>query len=254
MQLARRDVAGRYRGSVMGVLWTLLNPLLLLLVYTFVFGVVFKARWQGGGAGGTPGTYEFAVILFAGLTVHMLFAECISRAPTIILHNSNFVKRVVFPLEIYPLVILGAALFHQLMHLVVLLAAIFIVHGNFAPTVFYLPVIWLPFWLLLLGGMWLLASLGVYLRDIGQVIAMAVTVLLFLSPVFYPVDVIPEPLRSYLYFNPLTLIIQQTRAVLLWGIAPDWQALAWYYGAALAACLAGYAFFQRTRKGFADVL
>lgn len=250
MSLVQREVVGRYRGSVMGMLWSFFNPVLMLLVYTFVFGVVFKARWGEDGGSNT----EFALVLFAGLIVFNLVAECISRAPGLILANINYVKKVVFPLEVLPWVVLGSALFHALISLGVWLLAYLVMVGVPPISALLLPGVLLPLVLFTIGVSWGLASLGVYLRDVSQVIGSVVTVLMFLSPIFYPVQALPENYRQLLYMNPLTAVIEQTRDVLYWGRIPELTPL--LVGTAIAALVAwlGFAWFQKTRKGFADVL
>lgn len=245
-----REVLGRYRGSVMGVLWSFFNPVVMLLVYTFVFSVVFRARWSVGGESKT----EFALVLFAGLIAFNLFAECVSRAPTLILSNVNFVKKVVFPLEILPLVSLGSALFHGIVSLGVWLLAYLVLFGVPHPTVLFLPFVIAPLILLLMGLTWALASLGVYLRDVSQFIGILITALMFLTPIFYPPTALPEEFRVLLFANPLTTVIEQMRAVLFWGRSPDFfQLFVYGFVSALIAWI-GFAWFQKTRKGFADVL
>lgn len=246
----KREVLGRYRGSVMGILWSFFNPLFLLAVYTFVFSVVFKARW---GAGSDSKT-EFALLLFAGLMMFSLFAECINRAPGLILGNQNYVKRVVYPLEILPWVTLGAALFHAAASLAVWLIAYLIFIGIPHVTTLYLPLILLPFVFFIMGLSWALASLGVFLRDVSQFIGIITTTLMFLSPIFYPVTALPENYRSLIYINPLTTVIEQTRDVLFWGKAPDFVMLGIYLTTTALIAWLGFAWFQKTRKGFADVL
>lgn len=248
--LVKREVLGRYRGSVMGILWSFFNPVLMLAVYTFVFSVVFKARWNAGSDSKT----EFALVLFAGLIVFNLFAECVNRAPGLVLSNVNYVKKVVFPLEILPCVALGSAMFHALISLCVWLVAYLILFGKPHATVLFLPLVVLPLLLLTLGLTWSLASLGVYLRDVSQFIGVIVTLLLFLSPIFYPASALPEDYRFLLLLNPLTPAIEQTRAVLFWGTTPDFVLLSTYlFGNAFLAWL-GFAWFQKSRRGFADVL
>jgi lipopolysaccharide transport system permease protein len=248
--LIKREVLGRYRGSVFGILWSLLNPIFMLLVYTFVFSVVFKARWSGGSDSKT----EFALILFAGLMVFNLFAECVNRAPSLILANANYVKKVVFPLEVLPWVSMGSALFHVLVSLFVWLIFYSVLFGVPHPTVLLLPLIMLPLVLLIMGLSWFLASLGVYVRDVGQIIGLATTTLMFLSPIFYPVSSLPLEYQPLLLFNPLTPAIEQGRALLVWGKMPDWQIFFTYLSASLLIVWLGFAWFQKTRKGFADVL
>jgi lipopolysaccharide transport system permease protein len=248
--LVKREIIGRYRWSVLGILWSFFNPIFMLIVYTFVFSVVFKARWNTGSDSKT----EFALVLFAGLIVFNLFAECFNRAPSLILSNVNYVKKVVFPLEILPWVALGSALFHTFISLGVWLIAYLILFGMPHPTVFFLPLVILPLLLLIMGLTWGLASLGVYLRDVSQLIGLFTTVLMFLSPIFYPASALPEQYRHLLLFNPLTLVIEQAREVMFWGKLPNIPLLSVYLLAAVLIAWLGFAWFQKTRKGFADVL
>lgn len=246
----KREVLGRYRGSALGLLWSFFNPLFMLAVYTFVFSVVFKARWNTGSDSKT----EFALVLFAGLIVFNLFAECINRAPGLILSNANYVKKVVFPLEILPATTLLSALFHGLVSLGVWLIAYFVFFGSPYPTALYLPLIIFPLIMLIMGLSWALAALGVYLRDVSQFIGVVTTVLMFLSPVLYPATALPEDYQHLLYLNPLTSVIEQTRDVLFWGKSPDFFMLGISFLASSFVAWLGFAVFQKTRKGFADVL
>ncbi|MGX2030830.1 ABC transporter permease [Methylocaldum gracile] len=248
--LVKREVIGRYRGSVLGILWSFFNPVFMLTVYTFVFSVVFKARWSGGGDSKT----EFALILFAGLMVFNLFAECVNRAPGLILSNVNYVKKVVFPLEILPVVSFGAALFHTAVSFGVWLSFFLLFFGLPPVTALLLPIALLPLALLTLGLSWFLASLGVYLRDVGQVIGIATTALLFFSPIFYPLSVLPQKYQTLLLFNPLAPVIEQVRDLLIWGKTPDWPFFGISFAASAVIGWLGFAWFQKTRKGFADVL
>lgn len=234
----------------MGLLWSFFNPVFMLAVYTFVFSEIFKARWSAGSESRT----EFALVLFAGLIIFNLFAECINRAPSLILSNANYVKKVVFPLETLPFVVLLSALFHAAISLGVWLMAYLILFGLPHPTALYLPLIILPYVLFIMGLSWLLASLGVYLRDVGQIIGLLITVLMFLSPVFFPVSALPEQYRQLLYLNPLTTVIEQARAMLYFGEAPDFRILGVYWLATFLFAWLGFVWFQKTRKGFADVL
>jgi lipopolysaccharide transport system permease protein len=248
--LVVRDVVGRYRGSVLGVLWSLFHPLLMLVVYTFVFSVVFNARWNAGSESKT----EFALVLFAGLIVFNVFTECVNRAPSLVIANANYVKKVIFPLEILPWVNMGAALFHALVNLVVWLAFFTFIFGWPHLTVFWLPLVVLPLILFVMGLSWFLASLGVYLRDVGQMMGIVTTMLLFLSPIFYPASALPERYRGILQLNPLTPAIEMVRDVLMWGRHPDFWLLAMHLAVALVVSWLGFAWFQKTRKGFADVI
>ncbi len=250
-QLAVRDVLGRYKGSILGIGWSLFNPILMLVVYTFVFSVVFRAKW---GAGPTESTVDFGLILFVGLMVHGLFAELATRAPTLVLGNVNLVKKVVFPLELLPVVALCTALFHLAISFCVFMVAMLLLQGKLHPTVVFLPLVVAPLGIALLGLGWLLASLGVFLRDVAQTTGIVTTVLLFLSPVFYPASALPAAYQPLFLLNPLTFIIEQAREVVIWGRLPDWRGLGVYSIFALAMAAAGFWWFQRTRRGFADVV
>ena len=251
-QMARREVVGRYQGSVMGLAWSFLHPVFMLTVYTFVFSEVFGMRW--GQSQGEGGKAQFALILFVGLIVHALFSEVLNRAPGLILNNVNYVKKVVFPLEVLPAILVLAALFHAAVSLVVLQLAFGVLHADWHWTALLAPLVLAPLLILALGLAWMLAALGVYLRDIGQTMGIVTSVLLFLSPVFYPMSAVPERFQPFILANPLTFIIEQARAVLIWGRMPDWIGLGCYALVSAAVAWAGYAWFQKTRKGFADVL
>jgi lipopolysaccharide transport system permease protein len=252
-QMTKREVLGRYKGSVMGLLWSFLNPIFMLVVYTFFFSVVFKARW-GVVDGVEESKTQFAVVLFVGLIVHGLFSEVLNRAPTLITSNINYVKRVVFPLEILPVVSLGAALFHSLVSVAVLLIA-FVSFNHFLHwTIIFLPLVLLPLVIISLGFAWMFASLGVFLRDVGQTVGIFTMVLMYISPVFFPITAMPEQYRPIMMANPLTFIIEQAREVLIWGHLPDWFGIGIYTLAAIAVAWLGFIWFQKTRKGFADVL
>jgi lipopolysaccharide transport system permease protein len=246
---------GRYRGSVLGLAWSFFNPMLMLSVYTFVFSVVFRSRWSADGARAvSESKTDFAMLLFVGIIVHGLFSEVVNRAPQLILSNQNYVKRVIFPLEILPVVSMVAAVFHTMVSLGVLLLAFFILNSNLQWTAIFAPIVLMPLVILTLGFAWLLASLGVFLRDVGQTIGLVTTVLMFLAPVFYPISAIPPEFRPWMMINPLTFVIEQMREVLIWGHLPNWTGLLIYTLGALVVAWVGFAWFQKTRKGFADVL
>jgi lipopolysaccharide transport system permease protein len=254
LQMTQREVVGRYKGSVFGLAWSFFNPVLMLSVYTFVFAIVFKARWGASAVSASDSKGEFAIVLFVGMIVHALMAEVLNRAPSLIGVNQNFVKRVVFPLEILPVIAMGAAIFHALISLLVLVIVFALFNGYVQWTVLFIPIVILPLVVLTLGLAWMLSSLGVFLRDVSQTIGIFTTVLMFMAPVFYPVNALPEAMRPWLMANPLTFIIEQSREVLVWGRPPDWWGLGLYSLVALCIAWLGYAWFQKTRKGFADVL
>jgi len=249
--LIKREVTGRYKGSVFGILWSFFNPVLMLAVYTFFFSVVFKARWPGGSDSKT----EFALILFSGLMVFNLFSECITRSPGLILSNVNYVKKVVFPLEVLPWVTLGAALFHLAISFGVWIIFYVVFFGTPHLSILMFPLMLLPLLFLALGFGWGLASLGVYLRDVSQIVGSIMPVLLFLSPVFYPISRLPEKYRVMVHINPVTVAVEQARDVMIGsGGGINW--VSWVVYCLVSVCVAwlGFAWFQKTRKGFADVL
>ena len=248
--LVHREVVGRYKGSMLGIFWSLANPIFMLVVYTFVFSVVFKARWHAGSDSKT----EFALVLFAGLMIFNLFSECVSRAPSLILANLNYVKKVVFPLEILPWVTMGGALFHFMVSLGVWLAAYTLLFGLPHWQVVLLPLVILPLVLFVMGVSWGLSALGVYLRDVGQIIGLLITVLMFLTPIFYPSSALPEKYQTLMLFNPLTPPIEIVRGILYFGELPNVSLLVLYSFISLIFAVLGFAWFQKTRKGFADVL
>ena len=250
-QMVKREVVGRYRGSFIGLGWSFLNPIFMLAIYTFVFSVVFQARWDSSVE---ESKTQFALVLFVGLIVHGLFAEVANRAPLLIQGNVNYVKKVLFPLDILPVVSMGATLFHVLVNITVLLCVFFVSHGYIHWTVIFTPIVLFPLVLLTLGIALILASLGVYMRDIGQSIGIVTTVMLFMAPIFYPVAKLPENYQTLLMLNPLTFIIQQARRVIMFGQLPNWEGLAIYTMVSLIIVWVGYWWFQKTRKGFADVL
>ena len=248
--LIKREVMGRYRGSAMGLLWSFFNPVFMLTIYTFVFSVVFKARWVGG----SDSKVEFALVLFTGLLVFNLFSEVINQAPSLILNNANYVKKVIFPLEILPIVALGAAAFHMSVSLVVWLIFYFLFFSIPDWTALQLPLVLIPLMLMTLGLAWLLASLGVYLRDVGQIIGVVTMTLMFLSPIFYSIDSLPLEYQDIMHLNPLTYIVEETRNVMIWHKSVNWPL--WVFWTVLSTLIAwlGFAWFQKTRKGFADVI
>lgn len=249
-QMTKRDVAGRYRGSLLGILWSFMIPVLMLAIYTFVFSYIFKARW-----GTETGTKtEFALFLFAGLIIHSIFSECVNRAPLLILGNPNYVKKVVFPLEILPWVTMGSVLIHSAISVLVLLIGYAYIHGGLNWTTIFLPVVVFPLVLFTMGASWFLASFGTYVRDVNQAVGIVTTMLIYMSPIFYPASVLPKEVRPYLFLNPLTFIIEQMRDIILVGNTPAWLRLGIFTAISFMIAWLGFYWFQKTRKGFADVI
>lgn len=249
-QMTKREVIGRYRGSMLGIAWSFFNPLIMLAVYTIVFSTVFQAKWGTGSDSKT----EFALVLFIGMIVHGVLAESMNNSPSLMLNNISYVKKVIFPLEILPWVVMGSTLFHALISVMVWSLFFIVVNHSFQWTAIFLPLVFLPLVLFSLGVSWMLASLGVYIRDIGQMTGVLTTILLFMSPIFYPASRLPEPYQTIIYLNPLTFVIEQARDVLMWGNLPNWSGMAIAYVVSILVAWAGFVWFQKTRQGFADVL
>jgi lipopolysaccharide transport system permease protein len=250
-QLTWREVVGRYKGSFIGLGWSFIQPLIMLGVYTFVFSVIFKARW---GVESGEDKAAFALALFMGLITFTVFSEVANSAPSLVLGNVNYVKKVVFPLEILPLVRLFSALINAFFSLGVLCVGILIINHFIHWRAFLLPLVWLPIVMFTLGCGYFLASLGVFVRDTGAVIGVLTTMLFFLTPVFYPISAVPQQFRIFCRINPIALFVEDARRVVLWGLSPDWP---WFFcGMALsgAVLIFGFVWFMKSKKAFADVI
>ena len=250
-QLTRARVEAGYRGSLLGGLWVAALPLLMLGIYTFVFSVVFHARW---GAAPTGGDADFALILFSGLILLSIFTECVNEAPNLMHTHQSYIKQVMFPSEILAWVSLFASLWRFAVSLLILLVFYALVFGWPPVASLCLPLALLPVVLLTLGFVWLVSSLGVFVRDLAQVISVFTSALLFLSPVFYPASRVPASLQPFLRLNPFSTILESSRQALFEGRLPDWGALAAVTGVAWLVAWGGYAWFMRTKGSFADVL
>lgn len=248
--LVRRDISGRYRGAIGGSMWAFLTPLLMLAIYSFVFGYIFQSRWSSDDTRQVP----FPIVLFAGLVFANFLSECLNRGPTLVTANPNYVKKVVFPLEVLPWVATGSALFHAAIGAGALVLAMLVTGTAVAPTALLLPLLFVLFVPMCAGLMWLLAAIGVYFRDMQQFIAVASAALVFLAPVFYPRTLLPEDKRWLLALNPLTFVVEAARDLVLWNQLPPWPSTLAYAAASLAVAWLGWIAFQATRRGFADVL
>lgn len=251
-QFAGREVESRHKGTFLGAAWTLINPLMQLLIYTFLFSVVFEMRWGQIDAVGAHA--EFALTFFCGNVVFMLFQECATRAPSLILDRPNLVRKVVFPLEILPVSSLLAQLVFTGVGVAVLLGAALIATGSLPVTALLFPLVLVPACLFSFAAGWLLAALGVFIRDIKQVVAVLVQMLFFATPIFYPVANVPEQYRPILMANPFTPIVEMSRQTLLWGEVPSFATLGLLTLGGWAAMQASYAWFMRAKRGFADVV
>ncbi|HEY8667519.1 MAG TPA: ABC transporter permease [Tepidisphaeraceae bacterium] len=250
-QFISRGVQERYKGSYLGILWALLTPMAMLVVYTFVFAVILGApSWPDM----KPGLMGFALMLFTGLVAFNVFAECITTAPSVILRNPNFVKKVVFPLEILPASAVGAAVVHSWIGILVVVAGLLIGFHELHWTLVFLPLFYLPLIMLTLGISWFLASLGVFLRDIGHLIVVLVQIFMFLTPIFYPVKQVPAWARPWFKLNPMFVIVEGFRDTIVRGVLPDWPAWAGVTVFSFVVMMGGYMWFMKIKRGFADVI
>ena len=249
LSLVIRDIETRYRGTMLGILWAIVYPLMMLAVYSFVFGGVFKARWGNG-----SDMKDFVLMLYCGLIVHALFSETLNRSPSAILSNPSYVKKVVFPLELLPFSQLASALFNAIVGLSMLYLFLLLQHHTIPFTIVFVPLVLLPLVFLTAGLAWFLAAIGVFFQDVGQIIGVAMSVLMFLSPIFYPATSAPILVQNLIYLNPLTFPIEALRAVLILGNQPDWLNWTVYFLIAIMVAIAGLWIFQKSRPAFADVI
>ena len=253
VQFAQREVLERHHGAALGVVWNIINPLLSLAVYTFVFGVVMGVAWPqqpGSPHAATP----FALILFCGQTIFHVFAESVNRAPTLVTSRRSFVRKVVFPLEILSISAVLSTLVYLVVSVALIVLASFVFTGHVSSALWAFPLVMVPLYLLSLGLSWLLSSLGVFLTDIRNIVSVATGLLMFCSAVFYPVERIPADFRFLVEYNPLTILVESGRRTLLWSQTPDWPALGAVTVLSLLTAQVGFAFFSKSKRGMADVV
>lgn len=249
LSLTRRELAARYRGSILGILWALLTPIVMITIFTLIFSGIFKARF-----GSSSSQWDYALYLFCGLLPWNAFQESLQLSSTTIVSHANLVKRVVFPLETLPVSICLASITNQLFGTLVLVAAITVLRREIHPTIVFLPLVLLPQLIATCGISWLVASLGVFVRDIVQGIALVLMAWMYLTPIIYPESLVPESYRGAVNLNPFTPLVRNYRRFLIEGLTPDWLGLAYFVAFAAVAFLFGYWWFARTRKNFADVI
>lgn len=250
-QLIKREILQRYKGSYLGIVWSFVTPLVMLLVYTFIFSVIFQTRWSRVNTGSH---IDYALPLFAGLLVFNIFSEALLAAPRIIVETPNYVKKVVFPLELLPISALGASLIHSIFSLAILLLGVVVIWGVLPWTLLLLPIVYFPLILLCLGLSWFLASLGVFIRDISHLLDVGIRILFFLTPIVYPISMVPDRFHNLLYLNPLTYIVEYFQGVILWGQSPNWNQFLLVVVGSFVVCMLGYIWFMKTKKFFADVI
>ncbi len=252
--LVKRDIQARYKGSWMGSLWSIANPIIMLCIYTFVFSSVFDARWGPSDTAGGQNATAFAINLFAGLIVFNMFAECASKSPSLIVNNANYVKKVIFPIEILSTVTIASALYHALIGLAILVIGKLIVNHSIESTVVYLPLIWLPYLGGLVGFSWLISAAGVFIRDIGQIINSFISIMMFMSPIFYPSSAVPTELAWVTKLNPIGYVIEATRGVLIEGVPPKARVVLVYWICMILLCEISYRYLKRNQRKFGDLL
>lgn len=253
LRLAKREIESRYRGSLFGVAWSVFVPVLLLIIYTFVFSIVFQARWDVP----VSGRGEFAMLLFSGLIILNFFSECLIRSPGLMLENVSYIKKVIFPLETMPWVTVCVALFNAFISFLVLAVFYAFVRGVPPATALLLPLLLIPLIILTFGFTCFLSSFGVFVRDLRQFMGVFATIIMFMSPVFYPISAVPARLQNFLYLNPLTILLETSKDLLFWNKLPNQEQLIillCYFVASWLFGWAGYVWFMKTKKGFADVV
>lgn len=251
ISLASRDIAAKYKGSSLGLFWAILSPLLMLLVYGFVFGVVFQARWPEVRANTDA---EFPLILFSGLIAYFMFSEIVMRSPSLILEHSNYVKKVVFPLPVLSLVVVTTSAFHYLISFLVMTLYAFYIGVFPSLKTLLIPFLLLQFIVFCLGISWLLSAIGVFFKDISYVVGFISTALMFLSPIFYPIDAVPDQFKSIIHFNPLTYYVDSFRRLSLYDTFPDSKEAVNAFIIAILVFIGGLTFFNKLRRDFSDVV
>jgi lipopolysaccharide transport system permease protein len=249
ISLTRREVASRYKGSMLGILWTVLTPVVMIAIFTFIFAGIFGAKF-----GANNSHWDYALYLFCGLLPWNAYQEAIQTSSTLIVSRANLVKRVVFPLEVLPVAQVLSALANQMFATIALLLATLIIQREFHPTLVWLPVLLVPQVIATLGAAWLVASLGVFLRDMVQGVALFLMAWMYLTPIIYPELIVPEGYRRFINLNPFTPLVRSYRRIILEGAPPDWQGLLYFTIFAVVSFIIGYWWFAKTRKNFADVI
>lgn len=249
LSLTKRELAARYRGSILGIVWALLTPLVMISIFTLIFAGIFKAKF-----GASSSHWDYALYLFCGLLPWNAFQESVQMSASTIVAHANLVKRVVFPLETLPLSLSLAGVANQMFGTVVLLVAAIVLRHQLHATIIFLPLLLIPQLIATFGISWLIASLGVFVRDLVQGIALVLTAWMYLTPIIYPESLIPDGYRWAINFNPFSALIRNYRRIILDGVTPDWSGLAYFSAFAVLTFLLGYWWFARTRKNFADVI
>lgn len=247
--MTQREVALRYKGSVLGIMWAVLTPVMLIAIFTFIFAGVFRARFGTSGSG-----WDYALYLFCGLLPWTAFQEAVQLSSQTVVQRANLVKRVVFPLEILPVAQALASLVNQMFGTLVFLAATLVIRRELHLTILWLPVLIVPQLIATFGVAWFVSSVGVFLRDVVQGVTLVLMAWMYLTPIIYPESIVPERYRPLVNLNPFAGLIRSYRNIMLEGAPPDWPGLAYFTAFALCCFLSGYWWFAKTRRHFADVI
>ncbi|KPV58963.1 hypothetical protein QJ48_13500 [Paenibacillus sp. A3] len=250
-QFIQRDIVARYRGSYLGLVWTLIQPLVMLVVYSFVFSVIFKVKW--GNAEGVS-KLDFAMVTFAGLIIFQIFSEPMYRSTAILSANSNYVKRVVFPLEILPTSAVFSSFVLNCFSMAILFGALIFYQYPVGWNALFLPVILIPLLLFTLGFSYIVTTLGIFFKDLGQAMSIIMNILFYISPVFYPITAVPKEFQIYMMFNPLTFFVESFRAVVIYNSQPNWSNYCVLLAISIVIFIFGSTLFNKTKETFSDVI
>lgn len=250
LRILSRDLQSAFRGSLLGLAWIVVIPLVLVTIYSFVFGVVLNAGWQI-----TPRSrLEIPLIYFTGVIVFLFFMEIVTRSPNCIRDNKTYVTKIIFPVDILSWVLAGTSLVKFTVNVCLLIALLAFATGSVPSGVLMLPLLMVPFVLMAVGLSWMLAAVGAFIRDLSHALAAIMPIIMFVSPVFYPVDRVPEPFRTAYYLNPLTYMLESVRGLLFFGTPVHLGGYLAFWLASVVTFVLGYALFRRLRPGFADVV
>ena len=251
LMLLKQDIQKKYKGNFIGNYWIIITPLFMLSIYTFVFGYVFAVRCPGFL---NSNIFQFSLVLYCGLAFYNSFNEAISRAPNNIIENVNYLKKAVFPLEILTPILVSSSATNLLINVLLIAIIKSILISPITLNFLFILIVLFAFLTMLLGLSWIFSAVGVYIRDLNHLVTNSVTGLLFLSPIFYPIASLPEWLRPYILFNPISIPVEEARKIIIYNQIPDFYILTIYTLSSLLICIIGYFFFSITKKGFSDVI
>ena len=250
----KREIEGKYKGSLLGILWSIINPIIMLCVYTIVFSKIFQAKWGTEDGIGINDPMVFALNLFAGLIVFNIFAECAAKSTLLISNNPNYIKKVVFPIEVLGIATAGSAVFHGVINLGILVTAKILFGGSITSTFICLAILWGSFTISIVSMNWILSVLGVIAKDISQIISSIISIMMFMSPVFYPTEMVPIEVRWIAKLNPLAYVINETRAIIIDGTMPSIDKLIIFSLISVFMCEMSFRVLKRKQRLLGDRL